>query len=230
MNLLAPIHTIFTWLFAMMVSVSPISQHTAETEAEATARYESIAQDVVEVVFDESQKPLFDGADGRIKTAAVMIGIDYFESNYRKDVDVGSLRGDNNGSWCLAQINLGGSRIKVNDDGSFSYFEWRSADGWSGKDLVSDRKKCFKAQLAILRTSFKCDVREDFKLNRYASGVCDKGGQASFVRMALARKFWNQTQLKDDETFVFLKEQKKHLLSLESALIFVQSHVLYLTP
>jgi hypothetical protein len=207
---------IFTWLFAMMTSMSPVNKQTQETQIEATARYESIIKDTVEIAFDESQKPLFDGDNGRIKTAATMIGIDYFESNYSKDVDVGSLRGDHNRSWCIAQINLNGGRIKVNDDGSFKYFFGNETEGWSGRDLVNDRKKCFKAQLAILRASFKCDNSENYKLNAYASGKCNLGGEASFNRMTLARKFWSQTELKDDETFVFLKEEKEHLSMLEN--------------
>jgi hypothetical protein len=209
-------NTIFNWLFAMMISVSPISKQASETESEATARYESIAQDVIDVAFDENEKPLFEGDNGRVKTAALMLGIDYFESNYRKDVDVGSLRGDNEGSWCLAQINLNGGKIRINDDGSFNYLSGNSFEGYSGKDLVHDRKKCFKVQIAILRASFKCNVfDENQKLNMYASGFCDRGGFASSKRMGLARSFWNQTTLKDSDVFSFIRDQKEHTLSLE---------------
>jgi hypothetical protein len=209
-------YNILNWLFAMMISGTPISKQAQETEIEATARYESIAQDVADVAFDENESPLFEGDNGRIKTAAVMIGIDNLESHYRKDVDVGSLRGDNNGSWCLAQINLNGGRIRLNPDGSFNYLYGNSVDGFSGRDLVQDRKKCFRAQLAILRASFKCNVpNENQKLNMYASGFCDRGAYASAERMNLARSFWNQTTLKDADVFAYLKEQREHTLFLE---------------
>lgn len=197
--------TIFTWILAMMNSVSPANKQTQETEIQATERYESIAQNIIDVAFDKNQKPLFDGDNARIKTAAVMVAIDYFESKFRKDVDTGLLRGDHGNSWCLAQINLGGGKIKINENGSFNYLSWDSKEGWSGEDLINDRKKCFKVQLSILRTSFECNVSNNWKLNRYASGFCDRGGDASFVRMTLAKKFWEQTELNDSISFTFLE-------------------------
>ena len=158
-----------------------------ETVAETNTRYESIASDLVEVVFDKDEKPIYTGDDARVRTLSVMLAIDSFESGFHKDVDQGFgkfSKGDHGASWCLGQINLGGQRVHVKEDGTIEY-----GTGWSGQDLVQDRKKCFRVQLAILRSSFACPTSvEDGKLSLYASGDCSKGFTASQNRMKLARK------------------------------------------
>jgi len=196
---------IFAWIFAVINSVAPVDgpqwlNDSKETVAEATSRYESIAKDLVDVVFDPNEKPLYDGPNGRVKTAAVILAIDSFESGFRKDVDYGigsQSRGDHGSSWCLGQINLGDNRFLLKPDGSFEY---SSKEGWSGRDLVNDRKKCFRAQLAILRLSYQCPITDDEqKLNLYASGSCYGGVWHSRNRMKRAQRFLDQTTLVDDD-------------------------------
>ena len=161
-----------------------------ETTQEALDRYESIARDAEEVVFSQDEKPIFDGPSARVKTLAVMLAIDSYESGFRKDVDIGKTRGDSGNSVCLAQINLGGGTVSVKQDGTIEY---GAKDGWTGKDLVTDRKKCFRVQLAVLRSSFACqNSDQNGKLMLYASGSCEKGYAASRNRMTRATKIIDQ--------------------------------------
>jgi hypothetical protein len=138
---------------------------------------------------------LYDDDDSRIKTAAVMLGIINYESHFSRDVDVGTRKGDGGTSWCLAQINIGKGRIHIKDDGSVEF-----GTGWSGKDLVQDRTKCLKAELAIIRESFKCKTDDKYaRLNLYTSGRCDWGYKESKHRMILAFKLETQLSSSDDE-------------------------------
>lgn len=205
----------------MIVSVAPVDRpkhipDAKETAAETQARYESIANDLIEVVYDVNEKPLFEGEDGRAKTVAVLLAIANFESGYRKDVDFGKGRwskGDGGRSWCLHQLNLGRAnwqgrsptRIVVNADGSFSFTSDKSK-GWGGEDLVADRKKCFRAALAVARNSFNIcpnqGVRES--LNVYTSGHCNRGHRESRRRMGLALKWMSSFPgYKDQQVFAW---------------------------
>lgn len=188
---------------ALMVAVAPPGRklyipEAQESVKEATARYESIAKDVLEVAWDPQEKPIFPGSRGRSRTAMVLLAVITFESAFRKDVDLGEgklSKGDGGKSWCLNQINLGvgdangntPNRIVVNIGGGYK-FTSNPLEGWSGQDLVQDRQKCFHAALSILRSSFlACSALplED-RLRQYASGHCDKGEEASHRRMGLA--------------------------------------------
>jgi hypothetical protein len=149
------IHWAFTFINFINPAESPKYGLAMETTAEAIARYESIASDAVEVVSDEHEQPIYsDDENGREKTLAVLLAIARYESGgFRKDVDNGTTRGDGGHSYCIAQVNLRGGHIVVKDDGSFEYSH---NAGWTGDDLVKDRKKCFRAALAVLRASFRC--------------------------------------------------------------------------
>jgi hypothetical protein len=93
----------------------------------------------------------------------------YYESHLARNVDYGLGkwgRGDYGGSWCLMQLNLGRGRDGDSAD--------RTAEGWSGKDLVADRAKCFRAGLRRLRQSWGCGAGAE-RLTVYASGRCITG-------------------------------------------------------
>jgi hypothetical protein len=192
-----------------------VPQQMGEKAEQTQARYESVILNTLTIAFDETKTPLFDGKQGRVRTAATMLAIDVKESNLRRDVDVGSLRGDSNGSWCLAQVNLNGGKILITPDGSFKYLFGNAVEGWSGHDLVSDRLKCFTAQLSILQSSFKCDVPERHKLTAYASGHCGWAKPESEIRMDLAKKFWDKIEFTDDEVIKALKDEVEYLYELE---------------
>lgn len=211
---------VIAWLVSIIVSVAPIGrpQYVAEakeTDQETQARYESISKDLIDVVYDPSEKPLFSGPMGRAKTAEVILAIASFESGFRKDVDFGKgkfAKGDGGKSWCFMQVNLGQAnangkttqRISVNPDGTFA-FTTDPTKGYGGEDLVRDRKSCFRVGLAIIRTSFNsCGAGTDVKdkLKVYASGSCDKGQKESRLRMGLALRWMEQKKAPVDDAAV----------------------------
>jgi hypothetical protein len=142
-----------------------------ETEAEMTARYESFAKDLVTVTTDPAEEPIWSGPYGRVATTRLLLAIAWHESNFVKDADVGpcdqkGARCDNGRSFCAAQIQVGSGK---------------TAEGWTGKELFSDRTKCFRAALHLARKSFTaCRTQPElFRLTAYAAGACDRlTGQA----------------------------------------------------
>jgi len=200
---------VIAWIVSIIVSVAPVGrpQYVAEakeTDQETQARYESIAKDLIDVVYDPSEKPLYSGPMGRAKTVEVILAIASFESGFRKDVDFGKgkfAKGDGGRSWCFMQVNLGQAgangkttqRLIVNADGTFT-FTTDPTKGFGGEDLVANRKSCFKAGLSIIRTSFNMCGPTDAKdkLMVYASGACGKGQKESRLRMGLALRWMEQ--------------------------------------
>jgi hypothetical protein len=168
------VELVTTWLVGAMISwVPPL--HDADR-----VRYESIAKDIVVVAFDDQEAPVFAGDGGRAKTALLMASIASFESQYRADVDDGRVTGDHGRSYCLMQVQVGGGK---------------TAEGWSGQDLTQDRKKCFRAALKRIRTSFdwcKDHALED-RLAGYTSGLCRDEEQLSRNRFWRARAYWAKT-------------------------------------
>jgi hypothetical protein len=82
-----------TWLVGAMLLWVPPQRDVDRT------RYESIAQDLVSVVYDEHEQPVFTGDGGRAKTALLMASIASFESGFRADVDDGRTTGDHGRSY-----------------------------------------------------------------------------------------------------------------------------------
>lgn len=144
------------------------SAEAKESAADGEARYKQIAEDLAEVI--ESEKPLFAGPLGRQKTAALMLSIQFFESGFRRDVDLGLGkfgRGDFGRSWCLNQIQTGKMPGTVPIDHP-------EMSKWTGEDLVKDRKKCFRAGLEILRRSMAMCKSATVKKGEYYTVVTDK--------------------------------------------------------
>lgn len=187
-----------------MTSVAPIGRQTytaedTETPIEQQARFESIARDAAEVVFNPNEKPAYDGPDARIRSLQTLLAISFYESGgWKKGVDFGEgplSKGDKGGSWCLGQINLGRAnemgetpkRVVITPQGGIR-FVFDGSAGWSGPDLVKDRKKCFRVSLAAMRSSLgACAYLPiEKRLSQYASGSCAKGSIESKQRMGLA--------------------------------------------
>lgn len=215
---------ITAWMVALIVSVAPASNHTRieaarETKEETAVRYGEIAEDLISVVYDEKEQPLFRGPQGRAKTAAVILAIARYESDFRRDVDFGEgprARGDGGKSWCLGQINLGEPnkvgdtprRIGVDQAG---YFRWSErGQGFSGPDLVQDRRNCFRAMLWVARTSFAIcghvyKKQPEFWLNLYVASNCMRGYESSEKRMTLAKR-WAQKKMPGVEDKVVMNQ------------------------
>jgi hypothetical protein len=152
------IEAMTTWLVGAMVAWSPPANHHKEGATAALARYETIAHDLAAVALDPSEKPLFEGATGRAQTALLLAAVASMESDYRKEVDTGKLRGDSGRSWCLLQVQVYG----------------KTPEQWTGQDLVDDRKRCFRAGLHVMHESFRiCHALPlEYRLSGYTSGSC----------------------------------------------------------
>jgi hypothetical protein len=164
-------------LSAMSAWIPPSAQASLEPALEARERYESIASDLASVVLEDDVPPLFEGPSGRAQTALVALAVASFESYFRRDVDTGVRTGDQGNSWCLVQIKIG---------------EGKTREGWTGKDLTTDRKKCFRAGLRMMRGSFlACRALPVLdRLSAYAIGSCVREQNESRLRVGRAKAFW----------------------------------------
>jgi hypothetical protein len=175
-----------TYLVAAMNTWVPMKSQFAEPIDHATARYDSIARDAAAVALDDSEEPLFAGEDARVQTAVFLLAIASFESHYRLSVDEGIRRGDRGDSYCLMQIRVGTGTTR---------------EGWTGRQLVTDRKMCFRAALHILHGSFNvCHALpiED-RMSAYATGRCLPNSDISRSRMGRARAWWTAHAPPPDE-------------------------------
>jgi hypothetical protein len=162
---------------AMMAWVPPHAHAPLESHDRVLQRYESIARDAAVVALDEKELPLFEGADGRTETAILMLSVASFESSFNKGVDDGHQRGDHGSSYCLMQIRVGLGSTR---------------EGWSGRQLIDDRKLCFRAALHILQASFTAcrHLLVADRLSAYASGRCYPSAAVSRSRLGRARTWW----------------------------------------
>lgn len=201
------------WAMGFMIRHAPPGRKThyidaQETKEEALKRYRSIAEDLVEVVYDPNTAPVFPGLSGRSRTLSVILGIALHESGFGKHVDknIGPYaRGDQGNSWCLMQMNVGKGRAWKNA-GGWNIKEdrpWKFGDkaedivqGASGPEMVQDRRKCFTEALRLIKVSFRACKRNTFyhRLNVYASGSCKYGSKGSAKRMRAATKFWDSSE------------------------------------
>lgn len=89
-------------------------------------------------------------------------------------------------------------------------------EGWSGEELVQDRKNCIRAGLHLM-VSAACKGQGPLGwLRGYASGSCDKGEQASRTRVGLAIRWLNQRKpgFKDEDLIADTPEIKDSQIDL----------------
>lgn len=201
------------WIHTQIVRMAPPGRtyylSAKETEEQALERYGSITSDLIRVVYDPNEKPLFSGPRGRAKTAALLLSIANSESGgFRRDVDYGigeNASGDSGESHCLMQVRLskvlpeeGNSRRKIVLDTPF--YSFSTTEGFGASDLVQNRQACFRSALHIIRHSLhSCSRRPlDERLGIYTSGHCDKGIRASKIRMGNALKIFDGGRMETD--------------------------------
>ena len=230
---------ITAWLLPFIIAVAAPGRpqyipEAVETKDEGTVRLSSVAEDIATVVWNEDERPIFKGGQGRARTAAVLLSIILYESSYRKDVDLGigkHARGDGGRSWCLMQINIGkGTTRPYNTvmhrfalpacrEGQEPCLAFQKTcpagkpscvasekvcrsrqcdptdeirDGYTGPELVADRKLCIQEGLHILQTSLCTALPVNEWLRAYASGSCENGSHESQVRMGTAMAWFNR--------------------------------------
>lgn len=175
------------WMLAiMMTSVPPGKsrrpKEAQETAEEGKARYAAIAHAIAKVSLDKSESPLFDDKDGRRKTATLMLAMSRFESTWRRDVDLGigpRARGGGGRYWCLMQIAVP---------------KGKTPEGWTGRDLVESRERCFRRALHILQRGKRVckKVGGTSFVNHYASGYCDRAKGPVKKRVDLMRRWMRE--------------------------------------
>lgn len=180
---------IITWLVAAMFAWTPAKEVDR-------ARYTEIASDIVSVVYDPEEQPLFSGADGRARTALLLASIAAHESTFRLDVEDGRARGDGGTSWCFMQLHIGSGK---------------TVEGWTGPEVTADRKLCFRAGLHIARESFRMCIAQPLneKLSAYASGQC--GRSAESRQMVSRTTAYSQHHPLTDARFLYLEKSSEQV-------------------
>jgi len=117
---------LFTWVVAASTLLSPAREHESLASAIASRA--------------EAEAPLFKGDDDRHRTSALLVAIAFRESSLRADA-VGDNVGGKPTSFCAFQVHL----------------PWgaKTAEGWTGADLVEDPQKCVTAAMRLLRESLR---------------------------------------------------------------------------
>jgi len=193
------------WAVAVMLGFSPLPKtgvkwqedqtvferrHMAESGADKIVRFRSIANDLVDVIVEDGALP---GMTKR-QSMALMLAIMSYESSFFRDVDfgIGKGVGDNGRSYCLMQLQVNESSAPISPDGkkvlSLGTMQVRHdvMKTWTGRDVVADRKKCFRAGRMILaRGMGECkDQKAGDKLSAYATGHCQDNEPKSRLRWA----------------------------------------------
>src|SRR4051812_47455969 len=118
--------SLFAWVVAASTLLAPTRQH------------DQLASAIVSRV--EAEEPLFKGDTDRRKTAALLVAIAFREGSLRPDA-VGDHVGGKPTSFCAFQIHL----------------PWgaKTAEGWTGADLLEDPEKCVATAIHMLRASMR---------------------------------------------------------------------------
>jgi hypothetical protein len=196
------------WILAFIHDAAPPGRKIYYPEGQETVdaaeeRYKSIATDIVDVAYNPHTTPVFKGKNGRTQTIALILSVMYHESSFMRHVDYGLgkyARGDHGKSWCMMQVKIEDERTP-----KWNYVKDRAVhwgdpkeeirDGYTGEELVADRKLCIAEGIRIMRGSFSSCRRlplED-RLRQYASGNCEDGADASHNRVNMAMSWYAKT-------------------------------------
>jgi hypothetical protein len=172
------IELLATYIFTAMASWVPISDHTYYEKPEiTTVRYHEIANTIAEVALEPETKPIFEGDDGRIKTALILASIASSEGFFRQDVDNCKVGGDNNQAWGLWQTHA------------------------SKKQVCSSRTVAAHIALDMIHTSFmECkNFKVMDRLSIYTDGKCHDNWGRSRYKMFRAMDYLSKHKLELNE-------------------------------
>jgi hypothetical protein len=134
------------------------------------SHYVAIARDIVEVVLDPAEAPIW---DERWKSATLLAGIAFFESHFWKHVDDGRcndnawregegkkltlVTGNCDGGWATSmwQIHAYDGIALTEDGGWIGAWGAKGRKLLYGKDLIADRRVAARVALHIARASLK---------------------------------------------------------------------------
>jgi len=195
-------NTLIIWMISVMLLISPINPKF-ESEQEHADRMERIAEDIVSITYDKAEAPIIRiGKDPRRLATMLVFEVAKHESSFYYNIDKNKgykPRGDNGRSWCLMQIHIG---------------KGKTFQGWTGPELIADRKKCLKAGYQYMKQSFGACRRygQAYGLSAYASGSCNKARNISkeMVNMGFYY-YYKSPKISDDQilTFLYSSEQEE---------------------
>lgn len=165
---------VHTWLVAIVLTMFPVERvEPNDVAAQETYRrhVDEVVTDIVAVAYDPTETPEITGDHARALTAAMITVIAAGESGgFNRTVELGHARGDGGKSWCLMQMNIGSGRTD---------------EGWTGPDLISDRRKCLRSGMRAANRSIKSCSRWGLLsgLSIYDTGKCVKNEKISVSRM-----------------------------------------------
>ena len=215
------------WIKSFMIDTAPPGRKIYHKDGQETIddtlkRYDSIADDLVSVVYDPNTKPVFKGPDGRARTISLILSVMLHESGFMKHVDYGlgaHARGDEGESWCLMQLHVGDGRTMKWNTKEDRPVEWNDpeediAEGYTGPEMVKNRRLCIAEGLKILRISFaSCSgLPLEDRLRLYASGSCEKGSKESRNRVGKAIRWFaksHQKQFTDEQILLAFDNQQR---------------------
>lgn len=166
--------TIVAWLMTLVFMTHPANKvHPGDEakQAEYVQHVREVVTDIQQIVYEPQQVSWFGGPYGRAYEAALVTIISSEESGgYNLDVESGKRRGDSGSSWCIMAINVG---------------KGKTAEGWTGPDLVADRKKCLRAGLRLMRMSLNGCRKYGTQsgLSIYDTGSCIENESISVRRI-----------------------------------------------
>lgn len=152
--------------------------------------------DIQEVVYDRAKTPWLYGKWARAQEAALATIIAAEESGgFNLGVENGIIRGNRGASWCLMAMNIG---------------RGRTMEGWSGPDLIADRKKCITAGVNAMRRSMSvCRANGVLSgLSAYDTGRCIKNERISVSRVSRAF-YYISKKVPTDEAVLVLEATDK---------------------
>jgi len=197
---------LIAWMVSIMLLISPINPKF-ESEQEHADRMERIAEDIIEVTYDKTEAPIIRmGKDPRRLAAMMVFEVAKHESSFYYNVDKNKgkhPRGDSGRSWCLMQIHIG---------------KGKTSQGWTGPELITDRKKCLKAGYQYMKQSFGACRRygQAYGLSAYASGTCDKGKEISKEMVNMGFYYYYQSpKISDDQILNYLYDPDKEELKFD---------------
>ena len=159
------IKALTSYLLAAMTAWMPMKNHARTEAPEVTeARYQQIAEDVAQVAMDPDEEPLFQGEDGRVKTALLLLSVAFHESNFRGEIDGGRCKPyecDHGKAFSMWQLHpedgviFDGDLFTFARNRSAAWREDHASEIIDGAALVRDRKLAARVALHMLRYSMK---------------------------------------------------------------------------
>jgi hypothetical protein len=170
--------TIVAYLVSAMLAWAPTSNHAMyDANQQVTRdRYNSIATDIAAVAMDPAEPPLFEGENGRVETALVLLSVAFWESGFAARVDDGHCRpGECDGGLAVSLWQIHPDEGIVMDGDVYTYARNRSSE-WRDEHAseilhrsdLRDRKTAARVALHIMRYSMQ-----------RGAGLCNYTGEVS---------------------------------------------------